>query len=110
MGAGVPDAALARASRCGRTIMATTKPSNRISQLSDDELRAMVGPDPVRPGRSRYRIYLGDWHLPIWPIIGHLKHVTKNADPEEWDADTLAHVAKEWSIPLDAMAATVLYY
>jgi hypothetical protein len=91
-------------------MMAATKPATRISQLSDDELRKMVGPDPVRPGPSRYRIYLEDWHLPIWPIIGHLKHVTRDADPEEWDAETLTHVAKEWSISLDALAAAVLYY
>jgi hypothetical protein len=90
------------------TAMATIKPVNRISQLGDDELRRMVGPDPVRPGPSRYRIYLEDWHLPSWPIIGHLKHVTHDAAPEEWDADTLGHVAKEWSISLDAMAAAVL--
>lgn len=90
--------------------MAAVRPAARISQLSDEDLRRMVGPDPVRPGPSRHRVYMEDWHLPIWPIIGHLKNVTKNAPPDQWDADTLTHVAEEWSISLDAMAAAVLYY
>jgi hypothetical protein len=90
--------------------MATINSVGRISQLSDDDLRRMVGPDPVRPGPSRYRIYMEDWHLPIWPIIGQLKHVTKEDDPEAWDAGTLAETAKEWSISLDALAAALLYY
>jgi len=90
--------------------MAATQPAVRISQLSDDELRQMVGPDPVRPGPSRYRIYLEDWHLPIWPIIGQLKYVTKQDDPETWDRAVITETAKEWSISLDAMAAVILYY
>jgi hypothetical protein len=90
--------------------MAATKPINRLSQLSDEELRQMVGPDPVRPGPSRHRIYLEDWHLPIWPIIGQLKYVTKRDDPETWDLDVIADTAKEWDISLDAIAAALLYY
>src|SRR5206468_3502117 len=43
--------------------MAATESSVRISQLGDDELRRVVGPDPVRLGPSRYRIYMEDWHL-----------------------------------------------
>jgi hypothetical protein len=92
------------------TVVAATTPANRISQLGDDELRRMVGPDPVRPGPSRYRIYMEDWHLPIWPIIGQLKHVTKQDEPAAWDTHIIAETAKEWGISLDAMAAALLYY
>lgn len=70
----------------------------------------MVGPDPARPEPSRFRLYLGDWHLPIWPIIGQLKHATEEDDPEHWDAQIVAQVAKEWSISEEAMAAAILYY
>ena len=92
------------------TPLTTTNPTARISQLSDEQLRSMVGPDPVRPGPSRYRIFMEDWHLPIWPIIGQLKHVTKQAEPESWDEQTIADTAKEWGISADAIAAALLYY
>lgn len=90
--------------------MTSKQYADSISKLPPEELRRMVGPDPLRPGPARYRVFDRGVDLPIWPIIGQLKTVTGRSNPALWDHATIIQTAKEWSMSLDALAAAILYY
>lgn len=92
--------------------MATTEQRTKPSKLTDDDLRRMVIPDPVRPGPATYRVFIDeDMHLPIWPIMGQLLFGHGwDPDSKRPQVDTILTVAREYDIPSIAVEAAILYY
>jgi uncharacterized protein (DUF433 family) len=65
--------------------------------------RALVVPDPHRPGPDRAR--LADDGIAVWAIVGHLKALGHTFTPE-----TVAQAAEDFRIPVTAIAIALAYY
>ena len=88
--------------------MQTIDPGERATSIDADELRRMVGPDPHRRGRDRYRLLAEQ--VPVWAIIGHIGAVAGTTDPEAIADDVIADTAAGHGIGVRAVQAALLYY
>jgi hypothetical protein len=88
--------------------MSVTETLEQIAGVDAATLEAMVGPDPHRPGRARYRLLAEQ--VPIWAIIGHIGAIAGTTEPEDIGPDTIAAVARERDISEAAVAAALHYY
>lgn len=88
--------------------MQTVDPGERATSVDADELRRMVGPDPHRPGRDRYRLLAEQ--VPVWAIIGHIRAIAGTTDPEAITDDVIADTAAGYDIGVRAVQAALLYY
>jgi len=92
--------------------MQTTERSTlaELAGVSEAELEAMVGPDPLRPSRSRWRLYAKDNEMPIWAVIGHLGAIAGTTDLERIDRAAIEQLAEERDISVAEVAAALHYY
>jgi uncharacterized protein (DUF433 family) len=65
---------------------------------SDALIAAYIEPNPQRPGADEAR--LKEFGVSVWAIID--KYQTANGD--------LAHVARQYDVPIEAIEAAVAYY
>ena len=79
--------------------MATEASTQNSSVNDDDTLVAQwIEPDPNRPGA--YNVWVVDYCVHVWAIIGYLEAVSGNID----------RVAEDYDLPVDAVRAAVAYY
>jgi len=60
--------------------------------IDPEELPRLVKPDPVRPGRSRWRLVEAD--LPIWPLIWWINGSDEDGDATDAAKATEAQIAQ----------------
>jgi hypothetical protein len=77
-------------------------------EVSEEELRRMVGPDRHRPGSSRGRLIAEQ--IPVWALIGYAGALAGTTEPTALTDEVIAQVAADHDISVVAMKAAVLYY
>ncbi len=87
--------------------MATTS-RGRTATAPEDELRRMVGPDPVRYGAERGR--LAAESIPVWAIVGYIAAISGATAPSQITESVVAQVAADYDISETAVLAALLYY
>ena len=87
--------------------MATTS-RGRTATAPEDELRRMVGPDPVRYGAERGRLLTES--IPVWAIIGYIAAISGATEPSQITDSVIAQVAADYDISERAVLAALLYY
>src|SRR5258708_32970211 len=73
--------------------------STERSALNDDELIARwIEPDPNHSGA--YNVWIVEYCVPVWALIGYLEAVENSVD----------RVAQDYDIPVEAVRAAMAYY
>jgi hypothetical protein len=78
------------------------------TEVSEDELRQMVGLDKHRPGSSRGRLIAEQ--IPVWALIGYMGALAGTTEPTAITDEVIAQVAADYDISKVAMKAALLYY
>jgi uncharacterized protein (DUF433 family) len=77
----------------------TRNTATESSELEDADLIARwIEPDPNRPGA--YNVWIVEYCIHVWALIGHLEAVDNCVD----------RVAEDYDIPVEAVRAAVDYY
>lgn len=74
----------------------------------EEELLAMVKPDPGRPGRAYGRLI--DHERPIWVLILHLMSEHSLDDPLDASDEEVRDTADAYDLPEIAVRAALAYY
>jgi hypothetical protein len=75
---------------------------------TDQDLRALVKPDPYKPGRAFWRLLPSE--RPIWAIIMHLLTFVEGDDPTEATDDQIRQTADDYAISEIEVRAALAYY
>lgn len=76
--------------------------------IDPDELPRLVRPDPVRPGRSRWRLVEAD--LPIWPLISWLQSDDEPVNAAEVTEAEITQLADYYLIDERDVRIALAYY
>lgn len=89
--------------------MATTetKPDNSTIDVTCD-WRAVIGPDPHRPGLDRWRLI--EESIPVWAIIQHVRAIGDLDDATDASLAIIAETADDYRISEEAVRAALAYY
>ena len=79
-----------------------------LAGANAEELEAMVGTDPHRPGPDRWRLIAEQ--IPIWAIIGHLGAIAGTTELAAITRQHIAQVALEYDVSEKAVLAALHYY
>ncbi len=88
--------------------MAMVDRSQQNAPVSAADLDRMVGPDPQRPGRARWRLLAEQ--VPIRAIIGQIAAEGGTTEPDAISDEVIASVAHGYDISIDAVRAAIRYY
>jgi hypothetical protein len=88
--------------------MADTAATPTQPATADQELRALVKPDPVKSGRAFWRLVPSE--RPIWAIIMHLLTLVDGDDPAEATNDQIRQTADDYAISEIEVRAALAYY
>ena len=85
-----------------------TAQTTQDAQATSVHLKAMVKPDPYRPGPDRWRLV--EYERPVWAIIQHMIAEGDIDDPTEASDELVALTAADYEIPEIAVRAALAYY
>lgn len=68
----------------------------------------MVGPDPYRAGRARWRLI--EESIPVRAIIGQIAAKGGTTEPEAITVEVIASVARGYDISVAAVRAAIRFY
>lgn len=87
---------------------APTTRDTRQEQDAPDDLKAMVKPDPRRPGPDRWRV--ANDGPAVWAIIQHMIAEGDIDDPTQASDELVALTAVDYEMPEIAVRAALAYY
>jgi uncharacterized protein (DUF433 family) len=82
--------------------------SQQITNAGADDLERTIGPDVHRPGPARARLRAEQ--IPVWAIIGQLQAVAGASDSSDVTDETIAQVAADYDVTIEAVFAALHYY